>query len=213
MDKDLCIEIKLGKDHDKPKTLVGSAPSSQSNLLICATGSKTPGSGLHGLPGQKNKPVLDSALAWMRWDPERTVRANQDHQREREEIAIRDLIRHLTKKNQHQQPPQSQQSHTQGPFVPRLGVVHHPGGRWANLQSPSGGSGGAANPGPLGAPAGGSFLKLEQDWRETHVAYLQHRSLSALPHAKGVAMGRDMRPSSAASNRSARQSRISRIGN
>ena len=27
-----------------------------------------------------------------------------------------------------------------------------------------------------GPPFGGSFLRLEQDWRETHMAYLQHRN-------------------------------------
>ncbi len=59
----------------------------------------------------------------MRWDPERTVRSNQDHQREREEIAIRDLVRHLAKRNQQQQhQPQPQQPQPQTAFPPRLGV-------------------------------------------------------------------------------------------
>ena len=153
----------------------------------------------------------------MRWDPERTVRSNQDHQREREEIAIRDLVRHLAKRIQQQQhQPQPQQPQPQTAFPPRLGVVHHPGGRWANLQSPGGGGSlvSSSSASHVGMPAGGSFLRLEQDWRETHMAYLQHRSLSAVPpNAKGGPAGRDMRPSSAASNRSARQTRLSRIGN
>ena len=34
-----------------------------------------------------------------KWDPERTARTNQDHQREREETSMRLLIRHLTRKN------------------------------------------------------------------------------------------------------------------
>ena len=214
VDKDLCIEIKLGKDHDKPKTLVGSS-TGQAGVAGIVAGSKAAGIGINLPPSQRGKPVLDSALAWMRWDPERTVRANQDHQREREEIAVRDLIRHLVKRNQQQQQqnqPQSQHP-TQAVFPARLGVVHHPGGRWANLQSPSGGSS-SSSYGHVHAPAGGCFLRLEQDWRETHMAYLQHRSLSALPvNPKGGPTGRDMRPSSAASNRSARLARPSRLGN
>ena len=31
-----------------------------------------------------------------------------------------------------------------------------------------------------GPPFGGAFLRLEQDWRETHMAYLQHRSAVCL---------------------------------
>ena len=208
VDKDLCIEIKLGKDHDKQKTLVGGT-AAQAGSAASSAGTKTPGLGLSGLPGQRGKPVLDSALAWMRWDPERTVRSNQDHQREREEIAIRDLVRHLAKRIQQQQHqlPQPAQHQPQTVFPPRLGVVHHPGGRWANLQSPSS-SNLAVLSSHVGMPAGGSFLRLEQDWRETHMAYLQHRSLSALPpNTKGGPAGRDMRPSSAASNRSVRQTR------
>jgi hypothetical protein len=121
VDKDLCIEIKLGKDHDKPKTLVGSSVGTTSSSGS-AIGTRTPGLGLPGLPSQRGKPVLDSALAWMRWDPERTVRSNQDHQREREEIAIRDLVRHLAKRIQQQQHlPQPQQHQPQTAFPPRLG--------------------------------------------------------------------------------------------
>ena len=215
VDKDLCIEIKLGKDHDKQKTLVGGSAGQAGTASVPGTKSGLPGLPL--LPGQRGKPILDSALAWMRWDPERTVRANQDHQREREEIAIRDLIRHLVKRNQQQQ-QQSQpanQHPAQTVFPPRLGVVHPPGGRWANLQSPSGGSvTPSSSYGHVGTPSGGCFLRLEQDWRETHMAYLQHRSLSALPvNTKGGPAGRDMRPSSAASNRSVRLTRPSRLGN
>ena len=33
-------------------------------------------------------------------------------------------------------------------------------------------------------PAGGSFMRLEQDWRETHLAYLQHTRL-AMPAGAG----------------------------
>jgi hypothetical protein len=162
VDKDLCIEIKLGKDHEKPKTLVGTSvgQAATGNAL----GIKSLGAGLPALPSQRGKPVLDSALAWMRWDPERTVRANQDHQREREEIAIRDLVRHLAKRYQQQQhQSQPQPNQTQAAFPPRLGVVHHPGGRWANLQSPGGGTlTSSSSYGHVGTPAGGSFLRLEQ---------------------------------------------------
>jgi hypothetical protein len=44
------------------------------------------------------------------------------------------------------------------------GVVHHPGGRWANLQSPSGGGTltASSSSSQVGMPAGGSFLRLEQ---------------------------------------------------
>lgn len=54
---------------------------------------------------------------------------------------------------------------------------------------------------------GGTFLKLEQDWRETHMAYLQHRSQrittpSGLRAVTGIT--RDVRPHSAASLRNGR---------
>ena len=52
VDKDLCIEIKLGKDHDKQKTLVGSS-AVQAVAAGSATGTRTPGT---GLPGNNNCP-------------------------------------------------------------------------------------------------------------------------------------------------------------
>ncbi len=47
VDKDLCIEIKLGKDHDKQKTLVGSS-AVQAVATGSASGTRTPGTGLPG---------------------------------------------------------------------------------------------------------------------------------------------------------------------
>ena len=62
---------------------------------IAAAKSATSGSGSSGKSGGTD------SQNWMRWDAERSNRANQDYQREREEIAMRDLLRHLARRQQH----------------------------------------------------------------------------------------------------------------
>ena len=63
-----------------------------------------------------------------------------------------------------------------------------------------------------GPPFGGSFLRLEQDWRETHMSYLQHRNAanSVAQNTLTIGGSRMPRPASATSLRSARHSRINR---
>ncbi len=74
---------------------------------------------------------------------------------------------------------------------------------------------------PPGYASGGAFLRLEQDWRETHMAYLQHRGGSgghhhaprtATPSSLGVPRSsvHHHRPGSAASTKSARMGRMGR---
>ena len=60
------------------------------------------------------------------------------------------------------------------------GVVHHPGGRWANLQSPSGGGTltASSSSSQVGMPAGGSFLRLEQ---VIIIWDFLHRQISKIP--------------------------------
>ncbi len=70
---------------------------------------------------------------------------------------------------------------------------------WPNL--PSAGHQGGSN--------AGAFLRLEQHWKETHVAYLQHRS-TVVTSSLGVPRGAAARPGSAASVRSSRLMRVAR---
>ena len=132
----------------------------------------------------------DASNNWMRWDGERTNRANQDYQREREEIAMRDLLRHLSRRQQHLARQQGQGGGQSAYMRP---VASAP-----NLTS--------AN----GPPFGGIFLRLEQDWRETHMSYLQHRSATATAQNTLTINSRMPRPSSAASFRSVRHARLAR---
>ena len=82
--RDMCIEIKVSKDNDKSKLqqMSGANSGKQSGQR----------GGVHGLDstsGSNNKSGnMDSASSWMRWNPERTSRTNQDHQREREESSL-----------------------------------------------------------------------------------------------------------------------------
>jgi len=132
---------------------------------------------------------------WMRWDAERSNRANQDYQREREEIAMRDLLRHLARRQQHykarQQDRQSQ---------------NRPGSAYSFKSVASSPNLSALN----GPPFGGSFLRLEQDWRETHMAYLQHRNATNAAQNTLTIGSKMPRPASATSLRSARHSRNNR---
>jgi hypothetical protein len=180
---DVCIEIKLGKDKDKSKILLGGAVFQ--TAVSASTGARAASGGSANSP--RSGPA-DPVSSWMRWDGERTNRANQDYQREREEMAMRDLLRHLARRQQHLA---RQQGQAQPP------VYMRPVASAPNLTSVH------------GTPFGGSFLRLELDWRETHMAYLQHRSTTA--QASSATLGNNIsrgmtRPNSAASLRSNRHS-------
>ena len=195
--RDMCIEIKVSKDNDKSKMLQlpGTNAGKQS-------GQRNVG-GLESSSGTNNKGGgSDSASSWMRWNPERTSRTNQDHQREREETSMRLLIKHLARRHRQMAARQNAASGSHKPSSPKSGTQS----RWNNLNSSS----------ATGTPVGGTFLKLEQDWRETHIAYLQHRSVSA-SNAHSVVSSSSSpnlrvssaltRPGSAASMKSARYTR------
>lgn len=195
--RDMCIEIKVSKDNDKSKMLQmpGTNAGKQS-------GQRNVG-GLESSSGTNNKGGgSDSASSWMRWNPERTSRTNQDHQREREETSMRLLIKHLARRHRQMAARQNAASGSHKPSSPKSGTHS----RWNNLNTSS----------ATGTPVGGTFLKLEQDWRETHIAYLQHRSVSA-SNAHSVVSSSSSpnlrvssaltRPGSAASMKSARYTR------
>ena len=195
--RDMCIEIKVSKDNDKSKMLQmpGTNAGKQS-------GQRNVG-GLESSSGTNNKGGgSDSASSWMRWNPERTSRTNQDHQREREETSMRLLIKHLARRHRQMAARQNAASGSHKPSSPKSGTQS----RWNNLNTSS----------ATGTPVGGTFLKLEQDWRETHIAYLQHRSVSA-SNAHSVVSSSSSpnlrvssaltRPGSAASMKSARYTR------
>ena len=195
--RDMCIEIKVSKDNDKSKMLQmpGTNAGKQS-------GQRNVG-GLESSSGTNNKGGgSDSASSWMRWNPERTSRTNQDHQREREETSMRLLIKHLARRHRQMAVRQNAASGSHKPSSPKSGTQS----RWNNLSTSSATS----------TPVGGTFLKLEQDWRETHIAYLQHRSVSA-SNAHSVVSSSSSpnlrvssaltRPGSAASMKSARYTR------
>lgn len=192
---DLTIEIKLGKDNDKAKTLLASNAIRAFASAISGAKSQSANANSGGKSGSN-----DTSSSWMRWDTERTNRANQDYQREREEIAMRDLLRHLARRQQHLARQQGQQAAQ--PAGATGAQYMRPIASAPNLT--------VANMGP---PFGGAFLRLEQDWRETHMAYLQHRSAAATAAAHNtltIHSSRMPRPNSAASLRSARHSRLNR---
>ena len=84
----MCTIFLSGKDNEKSKTLLAGSSLRALASGIAAAKSATSGSAASGKSGH-----MDSQN-WMRWDAERSNRANQDYQREREEIAMRDLLRY-----------------------------------------------------------------------------------------------------------------------
>ena len=195
--RDMCIEIKVSKDNDKSKMpqMSGANSGKQGGQR---------GVGVESSSGPNNKGGgSDSASSWMRWNPERTSRTNQDHQREREEGSMRLLIKHLVRRHRQIAARQNAASGGHKPSSPKSGTQS----RWSNLSSSN----------STGIPVGGSFLKLEQDWRETHIAYLQHRSVSASNAHSSINASSSSpnlrvssaltRPGSAASMKSARYTR------
>ena len=196
--RDMCIEIKVSRDNDKSKMNQMSGVNSGKQ-----SGQRGGGQGLDSTSGPNAKGGnTDSASSWMRWNPERTSRTNQDHQREREETSMRLLIKHLTKRHRQSVARQNANSGSTNSSSPKSSTQS----RWHTT--------GQSNPGST--PTGGSFLKLEQDWRETHIAYLQHRSVSASSSHNVVSSSSSpnlrvntgiTRPGSAASMKSARYTR------
>ena len=180
---DLSIEIKIGKDKDKSKTLLAG-----SVFKALAGGSKDGSAG----SGSSQKSKEGSSFT-MKWDTERSVRANQDYQREKEEMSMRDLLKHLARRQQHLA---RQQGHHQVPNP--ASAFLRPVASAPNLTAGH------------GSPFGGLFLRLEQDWRETHMNYLQHRSATAVAQNTLNMPPRMTRPNSAASVRSTRNSRYNR---
>ena len=195
--RDMCIEIKVSKENDKSKN------SQMSGANSGKQGGQRGVGGLESASGPNNKGGgSDSASSWMRWNPERTSRTNQDHQREREETSMRLLVKHLVRRHRQMTARQNAGSGGHKPSSPKSGTQS----RWSNLNSSNSTS----------IPAGGSFLKLEQDWRETHIAYLQHRSVSASNSHSVISSSSSpnlrvssalTRPGSAASMKSARYTR------
>ena len=153
---------------------------------IAAAKSATSGSGSSGKSGGTD------SQNWMRWDAERSNRANQDYQREKEEMAMRDLLKHLARRQQHLQRQKAHQHQSAHPVSAFL----RPVASAPNLAA-----------GSLATPFGGMFMRLEQDWRETHMSYLQHRSATAVAQNSLAMPSRMTRPNSAASVRSSRYSR------
>ena len=199
----MSIEIKVSKDSDKSKMqqMSGSHTGKQMGQR----------GGIHGADsgsgGNSKGGTADSSSSWMRWDPERTSRTNQDFQREREETSMRLLIKHLTRRNRQAAARKQASGSGQSSSVPK--IVNQ--GRW-NVNGACQGV----------IPHGGIFLRLEQDWRETHLAYLQHRSVSAhtsSAHSVSSSLSSpnlrvntgSTRPSSAASMKSARYTRAAAI--
>lgn len=154
--KDLCIEIKVGKDGGEKKEKEANTNS------------------LEG--------------SWMRWDPTRSTRSNQDIQRETEDSSQRELQRYLSRKNR--------RSFAKGHST-SSGANTRPKRGWAIL----GAAVAAGQVHQVAAPIGGIFMKLEQDWRETHMAYLQHKSSipTTQPSGNGSQSSTFRRPGSAAS--------------
>lgn len=195
--RDMCIEIKVSKDNDKSKMqqMSGSNAGKQMGQRGGIQGVDS-GSGGNSKGGNS-----ESASSWMQWNPERTSRTNQDHQREREETSMRLLIKHLTRRNR--QAAARHQVTGGGPSSSSPKILVQ--GRWNHS-------------GQGMAPPGGIFFRLEQDWRETHLAYLQHRSVSthaANAHSVSSSLSSPnlrvstglTRPTSAASMKSAKYTR------
>ena len=198
--RDMCIEIKVSKDNDKTKGQQISGPNTGRQ-----SGSRGGVQGMDSPLGPHNKG--DTNAEWWRWNPARTSRTNQDHQREREETSMRHLIKHLTRR--HRQALARKNAAASGGTTSSSQKIGNQG-RW-NIGNHHNSS---------DIPTGGAFLKLEQDWRETHIAYLQHRSMAAIT-SHSVASSSSSpnlrvntglnRPSSAASMKSARYTRAAAI--
>ena len=107
--KDLCVEIKA-KEKDKTKAperlhtpLSGRSPSpcgrdespvQLGDLLQEAVGARRND---NGAKSDDKKPSAPEN-SWMKWDDDRTTRANQDCQRELESTAVRELVKYFGKR-------------------------------------------------------------------------------------------------------------------
>ena len=107
--KDLCVEIKA-KEKDKAKAterlhtpLSGRSPSpcgrdespvQLGDLLQDAVGARRNDNGAQ----RDDKKPSAPENSWMKWDDDRTTRANQDCQRELESTAVRELVKYFGKR-------------------------------------------------------------------------------------------------------------------
>ncbi len=107
--KDLCIEIKLAKDHGEKSRLARCylivTLERRRQSRCCRTqvfGGEKSGSSQtpSGEPSSGQSRREDSSGTWLRWDPERVTRVNQDNQRELECSAFRTLVKQLLRKQQ-----------------------------------------------------------------------------------------------------------------
>ena len=122
----------------------------------------------------KGKPCLEKPSPdtnWFIWDGIRGTRANQDYQRELEDTSLLDIENHLAGRRQ-------------GKLVKVTSndaSSYHSGGSFLKLEQVGKGSSSGEY-----SPILSDFF-LSQDWRDSHLAYLQHKT----------ALNRPCRPSSA----------------
>ena len=122
----------------------------------------------------KGKPCLEKPSPdtnWFIWDGIRGTRANQDYQRELEDTSLLDIENHLAGRRQ-------------GKLVKVTSndaSSYNSGGSFLKLEQVGKGS----SSGEYSPLVSGFFLS--QDWRDSHLAYLQHKT----------ALNRPCRPSSA----------------
>jgi len=108
---------------------------------------------------------------WYEWNSVRGTRMNQDYQREVEDTALSEISTHIaTLRNKINKTLPRRESKLK--LVPTATVDK---GKFDGL---NGKQLSRMDSGML-APPGGIFTQLEQDWRESHMAYLQHRSITS----------------------------------
>ena len=108
--KDLCIEIKAKEKDSKNKANPERLQTPQSGRSPSPCRDESPvqvgdllkdgvgvGNDARGTQGADKKPVAPEN-SWMKWDDDRTTRANQDCQRELESTAVRELIKYFGKR-------------------------------------------------------------------------------------------------------------------
>ena len=115
--KDLCVEIKA-KEKGGGGKAGGKANAERLHTPLSGGRSPSPcGGGREGSParlgdllqdgvggggnapqGEEDKKPAAPENSWMKWDDDRTTRANQDCQRELESTAVRELVKYFGKR-------------------------------------------------------------------------------------------------------------------
>ncbi|CAB4065949.1 Uncharacterized protein KIAA1841 [Lepeophtheirus salmonis] len=139
-------------DHSEDTKVISKPPLIKDVASVDIKGAKDTG---------LNKESLTSS-----WISDRSTRANQDQQRENEENITRDILRYLCQKQlshskQTDPTPTTSKNNHSPEAILSINRVWSSGGSIPQLNA-----------------HGGSFLRLEQDWKDTHLAYLQHRTSS-----------------------------------